>query len=134
MKNLKRKKFEEYAQAIKDLGYKVFVRKYEGDDYLNNYGWIVNDKDEIGYFQLDRFGFAVTFSTLHKPCVFGRGFGLDDEFEGWKTFDREIVDRCFIHHPDWLNPFDLRKVGEIHKWTATEYFAKYWNKESVIEF
>lgn len=132
MKNLKRKKFEEYAQAIKDLGYKVFVRKYDGDDYLNNYGWIVNDKDEIGYFQLDRFGIAITFSTRHKPCYgIGCGFGLDDEFEGWKTFDKEVVDRCFMHHPDWAKRCDIPK---IHKWTATEFFAKYWNKENIIEF
>ena len=129
----KKKNFEAFAKAIKELGYKVYITRREH----SNYGWVVNEKDEIGYFQLDDFGCGITFSTIHKPmCVLGTGFGLDDHFNGHDVFTREIVDRCFAHHPEWANslPYsDRKKFPEIRKYTATEFLANYWDKENVIE-
>lgn len=126
MENIKKELFLYYAKHIKDLGYKVFVTNRE----FSNYGWIVNEKDEVGYFQLGDFGYGVTFSTVHKPCYeFGSGFGLDDWDKPHKTFTKEIVDRCFAHHPYWAKG----KLSQIRKYTATEYFANYWDKKNIIE-
>ena len=115
--------FLEYAKEVKALGYRVFIKNNESC----HYGYIVNDKDEIGYFQLNDFGFGVRFSTRHKPNgEFGCGFGLDT-WDNPKTspLTRKDVDRIFIHHPDWARPFG--KLHTIKKWTATEYL----NNKSV---
>ena len=127
IKQIRLELFIKLANDIKELGYKVFIRY---NDWGQHYGWIVNDKDEIGYFQFDDFRCGITFSTVHKPCYeFGSGFSLDNWDEGHRTFTREIVDRCFIHHPRWARG----KLSQIRKYTATEYFAKYWDKENVIK-
>lgn len=113
----KKEEFLQYAKEIKNLGYKVFVC----NDPLYNYGYIVNDNDEIGYFQLGDF-WGVTFSTKHKPNIFfGCGFGLDEwDKPQVSPLSREIVDRIFILAPSWAKP--RKKLNTIKKWTATEYF------------
>ena len=116
-----REDFLKYAKEIKDLGYKVYVNDVSNDYSFGNYGYIVNDKDEIGYFQLGEF-WGVQFSTKHKPNgEFGCGFGLDTwDKPQVSPLTREIVDRVFMHHPSWARPSN--KIHTIKKWTATEFF------------
>ena len=122
----KRELFLDYAKQIKELGYKVFVTKRES----SNYGWIVNEKDKVGYFQLGDFGYGIVFSTKHKPCYeFGSGFGLDNWDEPHTQFTKEIIDRVFIHHPIWARGH----VSEIEKYSAKEFFANHWDKKNIIE-
>lgn len=113
----KHERFLAYAQEIKELGYKVYICK---DGYWN-YGYIVNEKDEIGYFQLGDFGYGVRFSTKHKNCrQFGGGFCLDKwDSPRVSPLTKEIVDRVFIHHPLWA----VGNANLIKKWTATEFFS-----------
>lgn len=117
-----REDFLQYAREIKDLGYKVYICT----DPMYNYGYIVNDKDEVGYFQLGEF-WGVSFSTKHKPNTeFGCGFGLDDwDKPQVSPLSRKIVDRVFIHHPSWARPSN--KIHTIKKWSATEFL----NNKSV---
>ena len=134
---VKRERFLAWANEIKELGYKVFViQPTEHFEYCC-YGWVVNEKDEIGYFQSDEWGSGITFSTVHKPTrEFGSGFGLDDEFESRTVFTKEIVDRCFVTVPDWFyqRPYWERKnLHLIKKYTATEFFENYWNKKNVVQ-
>ena len=127
IKQTKKELFDKLANDIKKLGYKVFVSY---NDWGQHYGWVVNDKDEVGYFQFDDFCCGITFSTVHKPChEFGTGFALDDWFNGHRTFTKELVDRCFVHHPSWARG----NLSAIRKYTATEFFADHRNKENIIK-
>jgi len=122
-----REKLLEYANQIKGLGYKVYISK----DVYFQYGYIVNEKDEIGYFQLDDFGTGVVFSTKHKPANgIGCGFGLDDSFNGHREITKELVDRCFAIAPNWATRSERQKVV---KWTATEYLSRKFEREMVVE-
>ena len=120
-----REKLLEYAYKIKSLGYKVYVST---DEYFH-YGYVVNEQDQIGGFQLDNFGTGVCFSTKHKPSTEnGSGFGLDDSFFGKTDITKEIVDRCFMVAPNWVSSVRRRKIV---KWTATEYLSKEENRNRV---
>lgn len=114
----KREIFIEYANEIKALGYTVYIGAY--DEW--NYGYIINDKDEIGYFQLGDYGMGVRFSTMHKPereiCS---GFSLDDPLEYQTVITKEVIDRCFVFAPAWVTGHDRAKV---RKWSAKEFISK----------
>ena len=131
--NEKKERFLGYANEIKNLGYKVYIVQ---SDYYN-YGWIVNDKDEIGYFQLSEWGFGVTFSTCHKPMKeYGTGFRLDDNFDYHTEFSRELVDRVFAKYPDWMleRPYFERKyLNEIRKYSAKEFLENHWDNKNIKE-
>ena len=135
--NEKRKMFLGYANEIKNLGYKVFVSKPTKISLDKNYGWIVNEKDEIGYFQYEPYC-GVRFSTIHKPMnEYGSGFSCEnDRWNYHTTFSKEIVDRCFARVPGWMfsrPSWEKKHLDKIRKWTATEYFEKYWDKANLIE-
>lgn len=128
----KRQNFLRFANQIKELGYDVYIVEYNDNTDYHNYGWIVNDKDEIGHFYLDCFGEGVSFSTEHKPChPFGKGFCIDDEWGGWKIFTKETIDRVFIHHPEWAKNEPYHPLSEIRKWSAKEFIEKYWDKKHL---
>ena len=125
----KKELFLEYARHIKGLGYRVIITDRE-DSF---YGWIVNDNDEIGYFQLSRWGYGIRLSTIHKPCTeFASGFScMKDEFDYFmeEELTRENVDKCFMRYPEWARG----NVGAIKKWSAKEYLEKHWGKEHDME-
>lgn len=115
----KKETFLHYAKEIKNLGYRVFV--YSGD-YSFNFGYIVNDKNQIGYFQLGDFGYGVLFGTEHKPIAnLGSGFSLDMWDEAHETFSRELVDRVFVKYPHWATRFNEKDLQKIEKYTADEF-------------
>ena len=118
----KRERFLMFANQIKDLGYKVYIKKRED----STYGYIVNEKDEIGYFQLDEWGCDIHYGTIHKPCrEFGTGFGIKETSE----VSREIIDKTFIKYPVWAKGM----LSAIKKWTATEFLEKNWDKDNIIQ-
>lgn len=121
----KRELFLDYAMQIKELGYKVIVKSREDCCY----GWIVNDKDEIGYFQLSSWGFGIQFSMIHVPCTgYGSGFSCEkDQFDYQTEMTREIVDRCFAFAPIWASG------AKIKKWSAKKFLAQHWDKENDVE-
>ena len=119
-------RFIDYAKQIKSLGYKVVVTNRPNSCY----GWVINDKDQIGYFQLGDYGWGIRFSSIHKGTRdFGQGFMLDDWDEAKSEFTKEIVDRCFVHHPAWAKG----NVGSIVKYSAKEYLDTYWDKKNLVE-
>lgn len=132
----KREIFLGYAKEIKALGYRVFVTESKDPRYPALYGWVVNEKDEIGYFQYDVYE-GVHFSTVHKAMhEYGTGFAAELGDTHYTTFSRELVDKCFVRVPDWMlarPSWEKKYLGEIKKLTATEYFENYWNKENVKE-
>ena len=124
----RREKFLEYANEIKNLGYTVFVCQ----DETFNYGYVINDKDQIGYFQLGDYGYGVRFSTKHKPAKgIGSGFSIDDWDECKTEMTREIVDRCFAVAPDWYRNI-FGEDGPIVKWSAKEYLEKPFTKIRLL--
>ena len=130
----KKEKFLGYANEIKNLGYKVFVTTRE----MSNYGWIVNDKDEIGYFQLGDYGFGIKFSCIHHPMnEYGSGFSVHDDSNDYDTeFSRESVDRVFAKYPGWMlsRPhWEQKLLGSIKKYSAKEYLENYWDKANIVE-
>ena len=133
----KKEQFLEYAKEIKSLGYRVFVIKRND----SNYGWVVNDKDEIGHFQLGDYGYGVTFSTMHYGTrSMGTGFGLDNWDEAHTTFTRRLVDRCFVRVPHfcyetgWCRTREeLEDLNRVKKYKFSEWIKTYWDKENVEE-
>lgn len=136
MKN-KRETFIEDAKKIKALGYRVFI----DSDRMWNYGYVVNDKDEIGYFQQGDYGFGIRFGTIHYGAKYmGRGFNLDDWDECKFEFTKDIVDRCFVRVPaycyraGWCKNAEERKdLENVKKYKASEYLANTWNKDKIVE-
>lgn len=125
----KKQRFLTFAEDIKNLGYKVLLSPASLDRFFY-YGYVINDKDEVGSFSLDEWGGGIRFSTMHKPCKnFGCGFSLDDSFEGQTEMTKEIVDRCFQHHPDWAKG----NTALIKKYKASEWIKTCWNKEELKE-
>ena len=129
----KRDNFLQYANEIKSLGYKVYVI----DNNDSNYGFIVNGRNEIGYFQLTWFGEGIHLSTMHKPCHFGTGFscsgGVDDYITELTT---NAIDEAFAQYPSWvldLPRWEKKRLNEVHKYKADEYLANYWNKQNLVE-
>lgn len=128
----KRERFLQYAGQIKSLGYKVYVNDVDNSSSFGNYGYIVNDRDEVGYFQLGDYGYGVSFSTKHKPCShFGTGFGLDNWDELPTEITKEVVDRVFIHHPSWVSAFDSKYLGEIVKYTEKTLLESTWGRNII---
>lgn len=133
----KREQFLEYAKAIKALGYRVFINR----DTTWNYGYIVNEKDEIGYFQLGDYGYGIRFSTMHHGTrTMGSGFGLDDWDECKSEFTKEVVDRCFVRVPQhcyqsgWCRTQEeLKDLERVKKYKASEYLSIVWNKDEIVE-
>jgi len=123
----KRKNFLAYAQEIRNLGYRVII---DGEEHWN-YGYIINDKDEIGYFELDNWGYGVRFSTMHYSTrTMGTGFGLDDSFNGHTKITKNIVDRCFVrvpaycYAPGWCRTKEERDdLERVKKYKGSEYIA-----------
>lgn len=114
MINDKRNLFIEYCEIVKSFGYRVFICS----DPLYEYAYIVNENDELGYMQLDDFGFGVRFSTSHKPCRgYGTGFGLSNGIDGLPKITKQDVERCFIIAPEWATHSQREAVK---KWTFTE--------------
>ena len=121
----KREKFLQYAKEIKNLGYKVFVTA----DKMFCFGYIVNDKDQIGEFQLGDYGYGVRFLTKHKPLSgYGTGFVLDDWDECKETFTKEIIDRIFVKYPHWAN---LQETDKFGRYVSRESIQKYSAKEYI---
>lgn len=133
----KRKNFLAYAQEIRNLGYRVIIN----GDALWNYGYIINDKDEIGCFQLDDWGCGVRFSTMHYGTrTMGTGFGLDDSFNGHTKITKNIVDRCFVRvpahccAPGWCRTKEGRDdLERVKKYKGSDYIAMHWNKDKLVE-
>lgn len=133
----KKEKFLEDAKAIKALGYRVFVTKRD----FSCYGWVVNEKDEIGHFQQGDYGYGIRFSTMHYGTKhMGTGFGLDDWDECKSEFTKEIVDRCFVRVPAWCyqagwcrTKEELKDLENVKKYKASEWLTTYWDKENVVE-
>ena len=134
------KRYERFiadAKKIKELGYRVFVNA----DSMWRYGYVVNDKDEIGYFQQGDYGFGIVFSTKHYGTrKFGSGFSLDNWDEAHSEFTREIVDRCFVRVPShcyqngWCRTKEERDdLENVKKYKASEYLATCCNKDSLVE-
>lgn len=125
----KKELFLEYAKHIKGLGYRVIITNRE----YSYYGWIVNEKDQIGYFQLSSWGFGIQLSMIHKPCKnFASGFTcMKDHFDYYteKELTKENIDRCFSLAPEWATG----NLSEIRKWSAEEYLSKHWGKEYDVE-
>ena len=119
----KRERFLMFANQIKDLGYKVYIKNSEESAY----GYIVNEKDEIGYFQLDEWGCDLHFGTMHKPSgEFGTGFGI---YNYTNEISKEIIDKVFIKYPVWAKG----RLSAIKKWTATEFLENNWDKDNIIQ-
>lgn len=119
-------RFRKLARKIKKLGYKVYVVQYDGF----NYGYVVNDDDQIGYFQFDNFNHGIKFTTIHLPHPkFGTGFSVRKSyaFEGYVEFTREIVNLSFAHHPMWVRS----DTSSIKKVTATEYLKNHFRKRNL---
>lgn len=116
-----KKTFLSYAQAIKEMGFRVFVSK------RGNYGWIVNDKDQIGSFDYRPYE-GIKLSTIHKPCLScGTGFRVG-ECTNPDVLTKEQIEQVFIKAPFWGQHY-----VSISKRTATEYFQNYWDKDNVEE-
>ena len=129
----KRETFLHYAEEIKNLGYKVYVNDVSKGYSFGNYGYIINEKGEVGYFQLGDFGYGVSFSTKHKPCGhFGTGFGLDSWDNLPREITKEVVDRVFMHHPSWVSGFDLRYLHEIVKYNEQSFLESCWGKNVIL--
>ena len=134
----KREQFIKYANEVKALGYRVFVTK-ESNGYC--YGYVVNEKDEIGYFQLGDYGYGLSFSTIHHGTkLMGRGFCLDEWDKLPCEFTREIVDRCFVRVPSWCyqkgwyrTKEERKALDNIKKYKASEYLSSLWNKDDIEE-
>ena len=131
----KRNTFLEDARKIRLLGYRVFVSQRD------TYGWVVNDKGEIGYFQQGDYGYGIVFGTLHYGTWhMGSGFSLDNWDEAHTEFSRALVDRAFAKVPPhcyregWCRTKEeLEDLERVKKYTANEYFENYWDKDNVIE-
>ena len=123
----KREVFLQYANDIKKLGYRVFVCS----DRMYNFGYIVNDNDEIGSFQLGDYGYGVRFSTMHKALSgYGMGFCLDAWDECKSDFTHEIVDRIFVKYPIWAR---LQEVDNYGRYVSRESIVKYSAKSFLSE-
>lgn len=123
VQSVRRKQFLQYVEQIKQLGYRVFIRK----DEFTTFGWVVNEKEQIGYFQLDDWGTGLCFSTVHKPCTkFGSGFGLDTSLESKTTITKAIVDRVFVTYPGWARRY--KDIARVKKYTLGEFieYKKSW--------
>lgn len=129
MESEKRERFLHYAKQVKDLGYKVLIPNRES--YSGTYGYIINDKDEVGYFQLGEFGYGVSFSTRHKPCCFGTGFCVKNWDEEPTEITKEVVDMVFIHHPFWVSTFEAKHLSEIKKYTEKSLRESMWGKDLI---
>lgn len=133
----KRERFLEYAKKIKELGYKVVIC----DSAYWNYGYVINDKDEIGYFQLDDWGCGVCFSTMHYGTkTMGTGFGLDDTYNGHTKITKEVVDRCFVRVPafcysrGWCRTKEEREdLERVKKYKGSEYVKTCINHDKLVE-
>lgn len=119
-----KEQFLSYAKEIKEMGYRVFVSTRE-NSFHTFYGWIVNEKDEIGYFQYEPYR-GIKLSTIHKPGRFGTGFTVGNP-DGQYVFSKKLIEMVFSKCPSWVCSL------VIVKWTATEYFNHYWDKENVVQ-
>lgn len=121
----KRETFLQYAKEIKNLGYKVYIT----NDKMFCFGYIVNDKDQMGYFQLGYYGYGVRFSTEHKPLGgYGNGFMLDPWDDCKETFTKEIIDRIFVKYPTWARSQETDNYGRVF---SRESIQKYSAKEFI---
>lgn len=104
----KRETFLQYAKQIKDLGYTVYIS--EDIDY--NYGYIVNEKDQICYFQLSSFFGLINLSTVHVPAQsIGTGFSMHEGIVPTK----DLVNDCFCAGPAWASVY-FRDVKKYKNW------------------
>ena len=111
----KRELFLQYAKQIKELGYTVYISADEN----YNYGHIVNDEDQICYFQLSDFFDLLNLSTLHIPCKkCGSGFRM---YEDIAVPTKEIVNSCFFAGPNWARAY-LKYVTKYKGW---EHYQSY---------
>lgn len=133
----KRERFLEYAKEIKDLGYRVFVC----DDEYWNYGYVINDKDEIGYFQLGDYGCGIRFGTKHYGTrTMGDGFCIDDYGDEKSVITKKIVDRCFVrvpahcYVPGWCRTKEEREdLERVKKYKGSEYVKTCFNHDKLVE-
>lgn len=121
-----KKTFLSYAKTIKKMGFRVYVSK-RVNPFNDFYGWIVNDKDEIGIFEYRPYE-GIHLGTMHKPARNrGTGFGVGNPY-GQANLSKELIEQVFLKCPGWA-----KKCSGIIKWTATEYFQNYWDKDNVEE-
>lgn len=133
----KRETFLADAKKIKALGYRVYINS----ETMWNYGYVVNDNDEIGYFQQGDYGYGIRFSTKHYGTKhMGHGFMLDDWDEAHSEFTREMIDRCFVrvpafcYHNGWCRTEEeLKDLDNVKKYKASEYLASDLNKDIIVE-
>ena len=113
----------EIGQEIKSLGYDVYIIA----DRDAAFGYIVNEKNEIGYFEVDYYGMC-TFHTLHKANrEYGSGFKVLENMP--EKLTRKYVDRVFcIDNGEF--PYAYRY---IKKWNADEYFADLAKYDMAVE-
>ena len=110
----KRETFLQYAKQIKDLGYTVYIN--DDDDY--NYGYIVNENNQICYFQLSSFFGLIDLSTVHMPSQsIGSGFSM---YKGISP-TKELINECFCTGPAWASPY-FRDVKKYESWNHYNSF------------
>jgi len=89
------------AQAIKEHGFKVYMRK-PSDSYM-----FFTDGKSIGYFQSDKYRPA-TISTVHKPNgTTGTGFRVVDDAD---PKNKKDLERGFDFCPNWASGRDRASV------------------------
>lgn len=121
--------FKPYLTKIKELGYRVIVPK---DEANRVYCFIADELGRVGECCLNDFGFGVNFSTIHKPCLYGTAFRVNEKplFE----ISKEDVEQSLLFAPSWARGYEYRKIGEeVRKWTIESFLEDNYNKAHLIE-
>lgn len=102
----KNETFNKFANLLLNNGFDILV-----PENPNNWNYLTFTKNnKIGYCQLARYGDAVSFSTVHKPCKeVGTGYGLDESNTGVEPTIENAI-RAFIFAPNWAKPHDVKAV------------------------
>lgn len=90
------------TEAIKAMGYDVYTPQ---EPYWQTYAFYTDGK-RIAYIECDRFGGYKT-STVHVPNKqSGTGFCVDE----CEPLSRELLERAFVHAPNWAKARDRASV------------------------
>ena len=113
-----------YIDKVKKLGYKVYFKNRDDD----NYGWIT-DGINICSCDLGEYGEGFYLGSVSKT---GNRFNMCPDCKCLYEITKDNIIYAFGNYPIWANEEDKRKVTKYKNWD--EFISKHWDKENIIEY